>query len=87
MVATFNGNLCTTIILCYSPTNVSEKTYLIAFKNELSFSARSIPKYNVLNIGGDMNAQIGKNVSNKFSQHNIRIYIYIIIIVLFGGGS
>ena len=26
MVATFNGNPRTTIIFCYSPTNVSEKT-------------------------------------------------------------
>ena len=25
------------------------------------------PKHNVLIIGGDMNAKIGKNVNNKFS--------------------
>ena len=30
----------------------------------------SIQKHNVLVIGGDMNAQIGKNVSHKFSLHN-----------------
>ena len=30
----------------------------------------SIPKHNVLIIGGDMNAKIGKNVNNKFSLHN-----------------
>ena len=30
----------------------------------------SIPKYNVLVICGDMNAQIGKNGNHKFSLHN-----------------
>ena len=31
---------------------------------------RSIPKHNVLFIGGDMNAQIGKNGNHKYSLHN-----------------
>ena len=70
MVATFNGNPSITIISCYSPTNISEETDLIAFYNELSSLVHSIPKYNVLVIGGDMNAQIGKNVNHKFSLHN-----------------
>ena len=61
MVATFNSNL----ISCYSPTNVSEEMDLIAFYNELSSLVRSIPKHNVLVIGGGMNAQISKNI-NKF---------------------
>ena len=30
-VATFNGNCSATIISCYSSTNISEETYLIAF--------------------------------------------------------
>ena len=70
MVATFNGNPSATIIFCYSPSNVSEETDLIAFYNELSSLVRSIPKHNVLIIGRDMNAQIDKNVNNKFSLHN-----------------
>ena len=70
MVATFNGNLRATIISCYSPTNVSQETDLIAFYKELSFLVRSILKHNVLVIDGDMNAKIGKNVNNKFSLHN-----------------
>ena len=70
MVATFNDNPSATIISCYSHTNVSEKTDLIAFFNELSSFVRSIPKHNVLVIGGDTNAHIGKNVNNKFSLHN-----------------
>ena len=56
MVATFNGDPRAAIISCYSPTNVSEETDLIAFYDELSSLVRSIPKYNVLVISGDMNA-------------------------------
>ena len=49
MVATLNANPSATIISCYSPTNVSEETDLIAFYDELSSLVRSIPKHNVLN--------------------------------------
>ena len=70
MVATFNGNPSPTIISCYSPTNDSEETGLIVFNNELSPLVRSISKHNVPIVGGDKNAQIGKNVNNKFSLHN-----------------
>ena len=70
MVATFNGNARATIISCYSPTNVSEETELVAIYDELSSLVRSIPKHNMLVIGGDMNAQIGKNRNNKYSLHN-----------------
>ena len=55
-VATFNGNPSATIISFYSPTNISEETELIAFYEELSSLVRSIPKHNILYIGGDMNA-------------------------------
>ena len=67
MVAMFNGNPNATIISCYSPLNVSEDTDLIFFHNDLSSLVRSILKYKVLIIGGDMNTQIDKNVHNKFS--------------------
>ena len=50
MVAIFNGNPSATTISCYSPTNVSEETELIAFYDELSSLIRSIPKHNVLVI-------------------------------------
>ena len=53
-----------------SPATVSEETDLIAFCNELSSFVCSIPKHNILVIGGDMNAQIGKNVNDIFSLHN-----------------
>ena len=70
MAATFNGNPRATIISWYSPTNVSEETELVTFYDELSSLVRSIPKHNMLVIGGDMNAQIGKNGNNKYSLHN-----------------
>ena len=70
MAATFNGNPTATIISYYSPTNVSEETELVTFYDELSSLVRSIPKHNMLVIGGDMNAQIGKNGKNKYSLHN-----------------
>ena len=59
-----------TIISCYSPTDVREETEVIAFYDVLSSLIRSIPKHNVLVIGGDMNAQIGKNGNHKYSLHN-----------------
>ena len=62
-----------TIISCYSLTNFSEETDHITFYNELSSLVCSIPKYNILVIGGDMNAQIGENVNRKFSLHNSSI--------------
>ena len=70
MVDTFNGNPSTTIISCYCPTNVSEETNFIAFYNELSSLVRSIPKHNILIIGGDVNAKIGKNVNHKSGLYN-----------------
>ena len=52
MAATFNGNPRETIISCNNPTNVSEETELVTFYDELSSLVRSIPKHNMLVIGG-----------------------------------
>ena len=60
MVSTFNGNYKTMIISCYIPTNASDETGLITFYNELSSLVRSIPKHQVLIIGGDINLLIDK---------------------------
>ena len=46
MAATFNGNPRATII-CYSHTNVSAETELVAFYDELSSLVRSIPKQRI----------------------------------------
>ena len=66
MVSTFNGNPGTTIIFCYSPTNASNETELLTFYNELYPFVRSTHKHSVLIIGGDMNAQIGKDKTITF---------------------
>ena len=70
MAAMFNGNPRATIISCNSPKNVSEETEQVAFYDELSSLVRCIPEHNVLVIGGDMDAQIGKNENNKYSLYN-----------------
>ena len=70
MVATFKSNLGKRIISCYSPTNVSDETDLDTFYNELYSLVRSVPKHNVLIIGGNIYPKIDKNI-NKFSLHNL----------------
>ena len=69
-VVIFICNPSAIVISCYGPTNVTEETELIAFYDELSSLVRSTPKQNVLVIGGDFNAQIGKNGNKKFNLHN-----------------
>ena len=70
MVDRFNGNPNTMIISSYSPTNAGDETDLITFYNELFSLVRCIPKHNILIIGKDTNAQIGKDENNKFCLHN-----------------
>ena len=70
IVATLNSNSSTTIISCYSPTKANDEKDLDTFYNKLSSLVRSIPKHNVLIIGGDINAKISKNENNTFSEHN-----------------
>ena len=53
MVATFNGNPWAPILSCYSPTNISEETELIAFFDELFSLVRMISKHDVLVIGNE----------------------------------
>ena len=73
MAAMFNGNPKATFISCFSPTNVSEETELVTFYEELSSLVSSIPKHNLLVIGGDMNAQIGKTeaINTAFTTRQI----------------
>ena len=71
LAAAFNGNPRAIIISCYSPTNVNEETELVTFYDELSSLVRSILKHNVLVIGGDMNAQIGKT-TRQIGMDNIK---------------
>ena len=70
IIANFNGNPIATVISCYSPTNVSNEEDVIGFYHELSSLTRAVPKHNVLIIGGDMNAQLGKSTTNRFTYHS-----------------
>ena len=72
MVATFNGNPGATIISCHSSTYFNDETELIAFCDELSSVVLWISKLNVLVIGGDMNAQIGKNGNHSVQNSSTR---------------
>ena len=58
-----------TPIIRYSHTDARDETY-ITFYNELSPLVHRISKPNILIIGGDMNAQIGKDENNKFYSLN-----------------
>ena len=69
VIATFQGNPATTVISCYSPTNVSDVTEVDDFYVSLSSLVRHIPKHNFIVIGGDMNAQIGHSDTHNFSYH------------------
>ena len=69
MVATFNGNPQTTVICCYSPTNVSEETETEKFYTDLSAVTRQVPKHNILIIGGDFNAHLGQKDGFTHAYH------------------
>ena len=69
MVATFNGNPQTTVISCYSPTNVSNEDEVESFYHELSSLTRQVPKHNILILGGDFNAHLGQADSFKYAYH------------------
>ena len=61
LVASFNGNPKTTVICCYSPTNVSEVNEEEEFYDKLSSLTRQVPRHDVTIIAGDFNAKIGQN--------------------------
>ena len=67
MTINLSGNPKTTIISCYSPTNVSDEQETISFYMELNSLTRRIPKYNLIIIGGDFNAQLRQ--TDKYSYH------------------
>jgi len=69
LIASFNGNPKTSVICCYSPTNVSEEVDIDEFYGDLSTLTRQIPKHNVTLKGGDFNAKLGRNDGVKHSFH------------------
>ena len=74
MIGNLQGNPRTTVISCYSPTNVSDKNETANCYTELSALTRSIPRHNILIIGGDFNAHLGQEdgLHNAFNNSTNR---------------
>ena len=70
LVATFHGNPEPTLISSCSPTSIVDEQEVRDFYDHLSSLNRSVPKHNVLIIGGDLNAQIGQSMLHKFTRHH-----------------
>jgi exonuclease III len=67
IVASFRGNPKSTIICCYSPTNVAPEEEVERFYQDLSSIMRQIPKHNVTILGGDFNAKLGHDKGHTHS--------------------
>ena len=61
LVVSFSGNPAATIVVCYSPHNISPEEEVVEFYSDLSELVDSKPAQNVLFVCGDLNAQLGKN--------------------------
>ena len=65
MKARFNSKHCKlTIILCYAPTNESDKEDKEDWYEQLQQAAAKVPQHDMLLIIGDMNAKVGSDNSN-----------------------
>ena len=60
MIASFYGDPAVTIISCYSRSNVSDEEDKDPFYFDVTTATRSIQKYNITLVEGDMNARLGK---------------------------
>lgn len=71
ITANFMGNLTTTIVKfsCYSPTNSSDEDNTLQFYQSLSSLEKLVSKHNLLIMGGEMNAQMGRVDTHKFVYH------------------
>ena len=65
IIATFEGNPQTTIIVHYSPVEADDKAE--QYYNQLSSAVKQVPKH-ILIVLGDFNAQLDKNLA-KYSYH------------------
>ena len=65
----FQGNPQTTVMSCYSRTNVSDEQDTERFYTDLTYFIRHIPKQYILIIGGGFNAHLGKDDVYKYSLH------------------
>ncbi len=59
LIVNFHGNPSTSILVIYSPTNISDDEEIENFYDSLRRAIESIPTHNVLMMIGDFNARIG----------------------------
>ncbi|KAJ8399549.1 hypothetical protein AAFF_G00409600 [Aldrovandia affinis] len=59
LIADFDGNPVTTIMVVYSPTNVAPVEEVEKFYEDLRTTVRDVPAHNFLAILGDFNARLG----------------------------
>ena len=64
MSVSFTGEVCTHIVTCHSPTNVSTDLEVEQFYADLTTCVRSFPPHDIVAIAGDLNAHLGKNTCN-----------------------
>ena len=69
MVAVFDGNPKTTVIVIYSPTNTADIDEVEEFYRDLRNTLRDVPAHNFLAVLGDFNARIGPDVA-PFTFHS-----------------
>lgn len=59
-MAEFDGNLASTIIVVYSPTNVAQSEEVNKFYEDLRNVLRDVPAHNFLMVLGDFNTRLGQ---------------------------
>ena len=66
----FDGNLASSVIVCYSPHNCSEEKELETFYSKLHKAVASIPAHNFLAVLGKFYARIGSE-DFPYSYHDL----------------
>ncbi|XP_062613175.1 craniofacial development protein 2-like [Saccostrea cucullata] len=86
LVAEFDGNPRTTIIVIYAPTNCAEDSVIEEFYTELRNVLQDVPAHNFLAVLGDFNARLGpEHVPHPFHELTNRSGNYLAeILVEFG---
>jgi hypothetical protein len=69
LIAEFDSNPVTTIIVAYSPTNASAPEDAVSFYKDLGVAIREVPAHNFLAIIGHINARLGPGEA-PFTYHN-----------------
>ena len=59
MIAEFDGNPKTTVIVVYAPTNCADEEEIERFYDDLRNALEDVPAHNFLAVMGDFNARLG----------------------------